>query len=169
MRGDRGEYKCEIHFQGQVQTRRTTVSIQAAITDYNPPRLTSIYPKQITAIVDDAILLPCHGYDRSPDTSNVEIVWLFGNVTLSPSHYLLRSGAIQIVGHGNLYISRVQSKHAGSYKCIASNQNGKVEKKIELDVKGKIYLISYGFRRVEVELALRGFKPQNIILFKRGI
>ena len=128
-----------MHFRDfQVQTRRTLIIIGAAITDYNPPRFNPSLSSQliVSSIADQSVVLPCHAYDRSPDTSNVEISWQFENVTLNTNNYLFRSGSVKIIGKGNLYFPNIQSKHAGKYKCVAKNANGQIESNMRLKILG---------------------------------
>lgn len=103
---DAGQYKCEVAIQHNPPELQHTVSIRA------PPSISSSSPASITVEKGQDVTLSCKG-TGSPRPS---IKWTRVGHKMPNGEEMLESDDVTF--------SRVSRKHAGIYKCIASNGHG---------------------------------------------
>jgi len=114
---DAGQYKCSVSVPNPPEINHI-VRIQA------PPTIESSTPPLVEVSVGEDLTLNCKGKGR-PKPS---VSWSRIGNTLPNGSQKIKSDSLQF--------SDVSSKHAGTYKCTASNNNGPgVSKLIEVVVK----------------------------------
>ena len=76
---DRGNYVCHAELRGLTGTQSVDLDVQSSIIEKDAPKLDPKPPKSVNVGEGEALFIPCHAFDRSPDSSVLDIEWLLPN------------------------------------------------------------------------------------------
>ena len=76
---DRGNYVCHAELRGLKGTQSVDLDVQPSIIEKDAPKLDPKPPKSVNVGEGEALFIPCHAFDRSPDSSVLDIEWLLPN------------------------------------------------------------------------------------------
>lgn len=156
---DAGQYKCSVAVEGNRPEIKHTVSIKA------PPSIKSTSPSILEAKKGDDVTLDCKGFG-SPQPS---VKWTRVGKNMPDGESFLEDEVITF--------SSVTRKHAGTYKCTASNGHGSgasklVEVVVEYEPEIEVTEMLIHSRRgdkVELVCTVHAFPAPKVTWSKGGV
>ena len=76
---DRGSYSCHVTLRGLTGVKNIELDIQPSIMEKDAPKLEPKPPFGLDAVEGEPLFIPCHAFDRAPDSSNLEMEWTLPN------------------------------------------------------------------------------------------
>jgi len=149
---DAGQYKCEVAVQNNPPELKHTVSIRA------PPSVSSSTPNRVTVEKGQDVTLACKGAG-SPQPA---IKWTRVGQKMPDGSSSIESDSVTF--------TRVNRKHAGTYKCTASNGHGTgatkqmeviVQYEPEVDVS-EVFVHKRQGDEAELVCTVHGFPPAKV-------
>lgn len=78
-KSDRGSYSCHVALRSLSGVKSIELDIQPSIMEKDAPKLEPKPPLGLNAVEGEPLFIPCHAYDRAPDSSNLEMEWTLPN------------------------------------------------------------------------------------------
>ena len=78
-RSDGGSYTCHGKLGSLTGIRSVKLDIRPTIIEKDTPKLVPAPPPRKSVVLGETVFLPCHAFDRAPDSSKVNITWILPN------------------------------------------------------------------------------------------